>query len=109
VTNKRNAFFYINLAKQILAKGVHPEVELTGLGLAINSVVTCSEILKSSGFCRVVRIRTSVVEADRVSIPRIQVFLAKSDEFDRLFASEAPRRGAGGGGGGGGGAAAASE
>ena len=88
LTNKRNAFFYISLAKQMLAKGDVPEVELTGLGLAINSVVTCSEILKTSEFCRITRIRSSCVEADKVSIPRIQVFIAKAPRFDELFAAE---------------------
>lgn len=44
---KRPLYFFISLAKKFLA--TEDEVELSGLGLAVTTVVTVAEILKNSG------------------------------------------------------------
>ncbi|KAL1564973.1 hypothetical protein AAHA92_07249 [Salvia divinorum] len=49
---KKPLFFYVNLAK-------HNEVELSGLGMAISTVVSVAEILKNHGFAVEKKIMTS--------------------------------------------------
>ncbi|KAG6429898.1 hypothetical protein SASPL_107954 [Salvia splendens] len=45
---KKPLFFYVNLAKRYMQQ--HSEVELSGLGMAISTVVSVAEILKNNGF-----------------------------------------------------------
>ncbi|KAG6382814.1 hypothetical protein SASPL_157471 [Salvia splendens] len=45
---KKPLFFYVNLAKRYMLQ--HNEVELSGLGMAISTVVSVAEILKNNGF-----------------------------------------------------------
>ncbi|KAL5580267.1 hypothetical protein UlMin_012709 [Ulmus minor] len=44
---KKRLFFYVNLAKTYIQQ--HNEVELSGLGMAITTVVTITKILKNNG------------------------------------------------------------
>ncbi len=45
---KRPLYFFISLAKKFLV--TEDEVELSGLGLAVTTVVTVAEILKNTGY-----------------------------------------------------------
>ena len=70
-------------------------VELSGLGQAINIVVSCAEILKNQQFVQIVNIETSTAqlasddnEDVMFSKAKIQVTLKKSDKFDELIAQE---------------------
>ncbi|GAB0494790.1 hypothetical protein MMPV_006086 [Pyropia vietnamensis] len=103
---KRPLNFFIGLAKKFLVN--EEEVELSGLGLAVTTVVTVAEILKSSGYVDIVRIETSLVdmrEEGRSTLPKakIQIWIRKSDQFASLMASDdlhySRLRGVGGGGG----------
>eukprot|EP01027_Heterolobosea_sp_BB2_P003082 GEZU01004664.1.p1 GENE.GEZU01004664.1~~GEZU01004664.1.p1 ORF type:complete len:140 (-),score=69.05 GEZU01004664.1:161-580(-) len=91
-SNKRTLFFYVNLAKKFLAK--EPVVELSGLGNAINTVVSCAEILKNSNVAVVNKIETSTVEVSGegrqrpIQKAKIQIFLSKSDKFDEVIAQQ---------------------
>ena len=57
---KKPLFFYVNLAKQFL--GAHETVHLSGLGMAVATVVTVAEILKKNGLAAVTSIGTSTVD-----------------------------------------------
>lgn len=103
---KRPLNFFIGLAKKFLVN--EEEVELSGLGLAVTTVVTVAEILKSSGYVDIVRIETSLVdmrEEGRSTLPKakIQIWIRKSDQFASLMASDdlhySRLRGVGGGAG----------
>ncbi|KAK1862377.1 hypothetical protein I4F81_004951 [Pyropia yezoensis] len=83
---KRPLNFFIGLAKKFLVN--EEEVELSGLGLAVTTVVTVAEILKSSGYVDIVRIETSLVdmrEEGRSTLPKakIQIWIRKSDQSRR--------------------------
>ncbi|KAL6523931.1 hypothetical protein OROMI_031026 [Orobanche minor] len=70
------------------------EVELSGLGMAITTVVTVAEILKNSGFAVEKKIRTLTVDmrddpgARPMPKAKIEVLLGKSANFDELMAAE---------------------
>lgn len=85
--SKKSRNFYVNLAKKMLKNG-KDDVELSGLGNAIFTVVTVSEILKTTGFCVVSKIETSSVPAgndgNRLK-PKIQVTVKKAAQFDQLY------------------------
>ncbi|KAF9613209.1 hypothetical protein IFM89_006310 [Coptis chinensis] len=85
VSNTKNSIFhYVNLAKKIMKQ--HNEVELSALGMAIASVVSISEILKSNGFAVEKKIFTSTVEMnDAIRKAKIAIVLGKSDKFDELM------------------------
>ena len=57
ISRNRNLYFYVNLAKKYLQD--METVELSGLGQAINIVVSCAEILKNQQFVQIVNIETS--------------------------------------------------
>lgn len=91
---KRPLYFYVNLAKRILQQ--HGEVELSGLGMALSTVVTVAEILKNNGLAVERRIRTSTIDiGEDARRPRaspkakIEIALAKSSTFDELMAAAA--------------------
>eukprot|EP01012_Entosiphon_sulcatum_P002237 TRINITY_DN10447_c0_g1_i2.p1 TRINITY_DN10447_c0_g1~~TRINITY_DN10447_c0_g1_i2.p1 ORF type:complete len:136 (+),score=32.67 TRINITY_DN10447_c0_g1_i2:109-516(+) len=90
VSTRRSLFLYVNIAKRLLAEG-EKEVELSGLGLAINAVVSCAEILKNQKLVNVNRIETSMSEVQgskNATVPRLQVFVSKSAQFDEIYASQ---------------------
>lgn len=75
---KRPLNFFIGLAKKFLVN--EEEVELSGLGLAVTTVVTVAEILKSSGYVDIVRIETSLVdmrEEGRSTLPKAKIQIWK--------------------------------
>ena len=73
----------------------HGEVHLSGLGVAVASLVTIAELLKTRGFAVEKRISTMLenFEDDRGKRqkPKMEVVLGKSPEFDALMAEEAER------------------
>ncbi|XP_057772727.1 uncharacterized protein At2g34160-like [Salvia miltiorrhiza] len=70
----------------------HSEVELSGLGMAISTVVSVAEILKNNGFAVEKKIMTSTVEIKDdsrgrpVQKAKIEVVLGKTANFDELMA-----------------------
>ncbi|XP_057540141.1 uncharacterized protein At2g34160-like [Amaranthus tricolor] len=89
---KKPLFFYVNLAKRYMQQ--HDEVELSGLGMAIATVVTIAEILKNNGFAVEKKITTSTVDINEsggrpVQKAKIAIVLGKSAEFDELMAAAA--------------------
>ncbi|KAK1693082.1 hypothetical protein QYE76_009779 [Lolium multiflorum] len=90
---KKPLFFYVNLAKRYMQQ--HGEVELSALGMAIATVVTVTEILKNNGFAVETKIRTSTVEIKDemrgrpIQKAKIEIVLAKSENFDELMATAA--------------------
>ncbi|KAG2451051.1 hypothetical protein HYH02_004319 [Chlamydomonas schloesseri] len=113
-SNKKPLQFYLNLSKRLLQE--HGEVELSALGLAVSNMVTVAEILKKDGWAVEKSIRTGLELLDpsaaaaaedggeagsagagagagggrTVSKPKMEVVLAKSADFDRLFAEHPP-------------------
>ncbi|CAM0957518.1 unnamed protein product [Alopecurus aequalis] len=87
---KKPLFFYVNLAKRYMQQ--HGEVELSALGMAIATVVTVAEILKNNGFAVETKIRTSTVEIKDemrgrpIQKAKIEIVLAKTENFDELMA-----------------------
>ncbi|GFP87826.1 uncharacterized protein at2g34160 [Phtheirospermum japonicum] len=90
--SKKSLFFYVNLSKRYLQQ--YGEAELSGLGMAITTVVTIAEILKNSGFAVEKKIRTLTIDmrddpaARPVPKAKIEVLLGKSANFDELMAAE---------------------
>ncbi|KAL1551292.1 uncharacterized protein At2g34160-like [Salvia hispanica] len=88
---KKPLFFYVNLAKRYMQQ--HSEVELSGLGMAISTVVSVAEILKNNGFAVEKKIMTSTVEIKDdfrgrpVQKAKIEVVLGKTANFDELMAA----------------------
>jgi len=60
VSSGRSVFFYVDLATRFLKD--QEDVELSGLGYAITTVVTIAEILKNQGVAAVKKINTSTMD-----------------------------------------------
>lgn len=90
---KKPIFFYVNLAKRYMQQ--HNEVELSGLGMAISTVVSISEILKNDGLALEKKITTSTVDVRDdsrgrpITKAKIEIVLGKSDKFDEIIAAAA--------------------
>ncbi|KAI3454194.1 hypothetical protein Pfo_010857 [Paulownia fortunei] len=90
--SKKSLFFYVNLSKRYLQQ--YDEVELSGLGMAISTVVSIAEILKNNGFVVEKKIRTLTVDMrdDPGARPfpkaKIEISLGKSAKFYELMAAE---------------------
>jgi len=93
---KQPLFFYVNLAKRYLKN--HEEVELSGLGMAIATVVTVAEILKNNGLAVEKRILTSTVDmkdetrSRPIQKAKIEIILRKSHNFEELMDAAAEER-----------------
>lgn len=93
---KQPLIFYVNLVKRYLKN--HDEVELSGLEVDIETVVTVAEILKNSGLALEKRILTSIVhmkdDANSRPIPQatIEIILRKSPNFEDLMDAAAEER-----------------
>ncbi|EFJ09477.1 hypothetical protein SELMODRAFT_141130 [Selaginella moellendorffii] len=96
---KKPLFFYVNLSKRFMQQ--YGEVELSGLGMAIATVVTVVEILKNNGLALEKKIYTSTIEIQDelrgrpVQKAKIEIVLKKSDKFDELMESAAEENGPG--------------
>ncbi|CAK0783196.1 hypothetical protein CVIRNUC_006395 [Coccomyxa viridis] len=88
-TNKKPLFFYVNLAKRFLQE--HGEVQLSALGLAISSMVTVAEILKSGQWAVERKITTGLDTTDDagrerpVQKAKMEIILIKTPQFDALM------------------------
>jgi DNA-binding protein len=93
---KKPLFFYVNLAKRYMQQ--HDEVELSALGMAIATVVTVAEILKNNGLAVERRILTSTIDmrdearGRPIQKAKVEIVLAKSENFDELMAAAAEER-----------------
>ncbi|KAL3681933.1 hypothetical protein R1sor_024889 [Riccia sorocarpa] len=93
---KKPLFFYVNLAKRYMQQ--HDEVELSALGMAIATVVTVAEILKNNGLAVEKRILTSTIDmrdearGRPIQKAKVEIVLAKSENFDELMAAAAEER-----------------
>jgi len=93
---KQPLIFYVNLVKRYLKN--HDEVELSGLEVDIETVVTVAEILKNSGLALEKRILTSIVhmkdDANSRPIPQatIEIILRKSPNFEDSVDAAAEER-----------------
>ncbi|XP_050364809.1 uncharacterized protein At2g34160-like [Argentina anserina] len=90
---KKPLFFYVNLAKKYMQ--LNNEVELSGLGMAIATVVTIAEILKNNGLAVEKKIITKTVDMREdaggrpIQKAKIEILLGKSDKFDEMMAAAA--------------------
>ncbi|XP_062019603.1 uncharacterized protein At2g34160-like [Rosa rugosa] len=90
---KKPLFFYVNLAKKYMQ--LNNEVELSGLGMAIATVVTIAEILKNNGLAVEKKIITKTVDMREdaggrpIQKAKIEILLGKSDKFDEIMAAAA--------------------
>ncbi|KAL3844301.1 hypothetical protein ACJIZ3_001704 [Penstemon smallii] len=95
--SKKSLFFYVNLSKRFLQE--YNEVELSGLGMAISTVVSIAEILKNNGFAIEKKIKTLTIdmrddpEARPLPKAKIEITLGKSAHFDELMAAEEDQKG----------------
>ncbi|GAV89592.1 Alba domain-containing protein [Cephalotus follicularis] len=86
---KKPLFFYVNLAKRYMQQ--YNDVELSALGMAIATVVTIAEILKSNGLAFEKRVMTSTIDMREetggrpVQKAKIEIFLCKTEKFDELI------------------------
>eukprot|EP00026_Physarum_polycephalum_P011736 Phypoly_transcript_11978.p1 GENE.Phypoly_transcript_11978~~Phypoly_transcript_11978.p1 ORF type:complete len:117 (+),score=28.61 Phypoly_transcript_11978:444-794(+) len=81
VSSGRSVFFYVDLATRFLKD--QEDVELSGLGYAITTVVTIAEILKNQGIASVKKINTSTMDIKErpVSKAKIEITLIKTPKF----------------------------
>ena len=91
VAASRSLFFYVDLATKFLHD--QETVELSGLGNAINTVVTVAEILKKQGVAKIKNIQTSQVVPPERNVPttpkpKISIYIQKSDKFATVFAEK---------------------
>ncbi|KAA8527715.1 hypothetical protein F0562_035416 [Nyssa sinensis] len=81
---KKPLFFYLNLAKKYIKE--HNDVELSALGMAIPTVVTIAEILKSNGLATEKKVATSTVgskddaKGRLIQKPKIEIVLEKTEK-----------------------------
>lgn len=74
---------YVFHAKKKLKAG-EKEVHISGLGLAISSVVQCVEMLKNQGLVEVKKIQTTTHQTEQRPVPKMEVTIAKSAKFDEI-------------------------
>ena len=93
---KKPLYFYVNLAKKLLAE--HGEVQLSALGFAMSNMVSVAEILKKEGMVEEKKLSTCIdTLTDRgrprpVRKPKMEVILIKSADFDQKFAEQQKNR-----------------
>jgi DNA-binding protein len=98
VSSSRKPTVYIGVCQKIL--GEYGEVRLSGLGVAMSSLVTVAEILKSRGLVTEKNIITSLEELDsddgsgKRKKPKLEIILEKTANFEELVAKEAAERAA---------------
>lgn len=91
---KKPLFFYLNLAKRYIRQ--YNDVELSALGMAIPTVVTIAEILKSNGLAIEKKVLTSTVGSKDDSRGRpiqkakIEILLGKTENSDSDASNSAP-------------------
>lgn len=85
---KRPLSFFVSLSKKFLL--TDDMIQLSGLGLAVTTVVTVVETLRAAGYVTLNRIVTSLVEPipggpSQTPKAKIQMWICKTANFDRLM------------------------
>ncbi|CAL5337519.1 unnamed protein product [Camellia sinensis] len=88
---KKPLFFYLNLAKRLIKQ--HNFIVLSALGMAIPTVVTIAEILKTNGLVFEKQVLTSTIgtkdeaKGRIVQKPKIEIVLEKNEKVENLKAA----------------------
>eukprot|EP00761_Pharyngomonas_kirbyi_P008577 gb/GECH01008589.1/.p1 GENE.gb/GECH01008589.1/~~gb/GECH01008589.1/.p1 ORF type:complete len:121 (+),score=36.44 gb/GECH01008589.1/:1-363(+) len=90
ISSRMPLFFYVNLVKKRLKDG---QVELSGLGNAINSVVSVAEITRTNELGNISDITTDMADVSgdpvrAVQKPMMHLTLTKSDKYDQMIAEQ---------------------
>eukprot|EP01005_Ploeotia_sp_CARIB1_P001779 NODE_688_length_671_cov_333.840074_g679_i0.p1 GENE.NODE_688_length_671_cov_333.840074_g679_i0~~NODE_688_length_671_cov_333.840074_g679_i0.p1 ORF type:complete len:144 (-),score=51.10 NODE_688_length_671_cov_333.840074_g679_i0:240-623(-) len=96
VSIKRSFILYANVTKKILNEGFE-EVEISGLGNAITATVSTVEVLKKQKMVEVTRTKTSLTSIEtrnsrQATVPKLQVWVKKSADFDTIYAEQQAKR-----------------
>ena len=94
ISNNRGLFFFVNLAKKYMAQMPDTTpLDLSAIGAAINTAVSCAEILKNNKLVTLHKIETSTVVLQAgggrtANKPKMQIYLLKTAEFDTIYAQQ---------------------
>merc|ERR1711976_1060698 len=96
VSIKRSFILYANVTKKLLHEG-EEVVEISGLGNAITATVSTVEVLKKQNMIEVTKTLTTLTNIEtrnnrEASVPKLQVWVKKSADFDTLYAEQQARR-----------------
>jgi len=85
VSTVKNVFFYVDLTTKFLRD--NEQLELSGLGFAIGTVVTVAEILKTQKVATIKKINTSMtnIRERRSQKPKIEILLQRAPNFKEIF------------------------
>ncbi|KAE8022587.1 hypothetical protein FH972_008376 [Carpinus fangiana] len=92
---KKPLVFYLNLAKRFIKQ--YNDVKLSGLGMAIPTVVTISETLKRNGLAIEQKIAISSVGSKEevkgriVQKAQIEIVLTKAEKLDKITVATSPK------------------
>eukprot|EP00008_Paramoeba_atlantica_P012647 CAMPEP_0201492240 /NCGR_PEP_ID=MMETSP0151_2-20130828/32363_1 /ASSEMBLY_ACC=CAM_ASM_000257 /TAXON_ID=200890 /ORGANISM="Paramoeba atlantica, Strain 621/1 / CCAP 1560/9" /LENGTH=95 /DNA_ID=CAMNT_0047878953 /DNA_START=114 /DNA_END=401 /DNA_ORIENTATION=+ len=83
--------------KRLLDEG-EKEIVISGLGYSVDRVASVADILCTSGYCKVTKLRTSRVDEQdedaRRDVGRLQVWVVKTPEFKELYEVDKEKRAA---------------
>jgi DNA-binding protein len=84
----RSVFYFVDEAAEALKQ--HPQIELSGLGSAINTVVSVADILRHQGLAKIKKVNTTMLSADnrRVQKAKIEIVLERAPTFEAEFAKK---------------------
>eukprot|EP01006_Ploeotia_vitrea_P024152 TRINITY_DN56897_c0_g2_i1.p1 TRINITY_DN56897_c0_g2~~TRINITY_DN56897_c0_g2_i1.p1 ORF type:complete len:124 (+),score=35.27 TRINITY_DN56897_c0_g2_i1:41-412(+) len=96
VSIKRSFILYANVTKKLLHEG-EETVEISGLGNAITATVSTIEVLKKQKMIEVTKTLTTLANIEtrnsrQASVPKLQIWVKKSADFDALYAEQQARR-----------------
>eukprot|EP00178_Gracilaria_changii_P016506 TRINITY_DN4744_c0_g1_i1.p1 TRINITY_DN4744_c0_g1~~TRINITY_DN4744_c0_g1_i1.p1 ORF type:complete len:129 (-),score=23.70 TRINITY_DN4744_c0_g1_i1:63-419(-) len=96
VSIKRSFILYANVTKKLLHEG-EEKVEISGLGNAITATVSTVEVLKKQNMIEIVQTKTSLTNIEtrnnrQTTVPKLQIWVKKSKDFDSLYAEQQARR-----------------
>ena len=85
IAGGKDTFFYVDLAKKLLSDADKPdELELTGLGSSITSVVSVADILREQGLAAVSKLETGMSGRTNHTA-KIQCWVKKTEGFDEIY------------------------
>eukprot|EP01060_Flectonema_neradi_P013434 TRINITY_DN201_c0_g1_i2.p1 TRINITY_DN201_c0_g1~~TRINITY_DN201_c0_g1_i2.p1 ORF type:complete len:432 (+),score=157.60 TRINITY_DN201_c0_g1_i2:55-1350(+) len=85
ISAAKDTFFYVDLAKKLLSDADKPnELELTGLGSSITTVVSVADILREQGLATVSKLETGMSGRTNHTA-KIQCWVKKTDGFDEIY------------------------
>eukprot|EP01064_Diplonema_japonicum_P037451 TRINITY_DN875_c1_g1_i1.p2 TRINITY_DN875_c1_g1~~TRINITY_DN875_c1_g1_i1.p2 ORF type:complete len:431 (+),score=174.36 TRINITY_DN875_c1_g1_i1:103-1395(+) len=85
ISSNKDVFFYVDLAKKLLADAERPDVlELTGLGSSISTVVSVADILREQDLATVSKLETGMSgRTNRTA--KIQCWVKKNAGFEEAY------------------------